>query len=265
MDALAFLTATETAKVQPLYVLHGDEDFLKREVLKTLRRRVLGAEAGNSAPSVHDGDKATFADVFDELDSIGLFAPRRLVVVENADPFVTLHRVQLEKKIAALSAQSVLVLDVKTWPANTRLAKMVANPATIVCKAPPIYKLPAWCVDWAKGQQQKKLSGQAAQMLVDLVGPEMGLLDQEILKLATYVGRKEGIDIGDVDRLVGQSREENIFKILDAIVEGRAAEAMTALGRLFDGGEAPLRLLAPSASSCEGWPRPPVSSPWART
>ena len=50
-------------------------------------------------------------------------------------------------------------------------------------------------------------------------------------------------NVGDVDRLVGQSREENVFKILDAFVEGRSAEAMTALGRLFDRGEAPLRLL----------------------
>ncbi len=242
MDALAYLSASENAKVLPLYVLPGDEDFLKREVLRSLRRRVLGTEA-DTVPSVHDGDDATFADVFDDLDSIGLFAARRLVVVENADPFVSLHRAQLEKKIAALASKSVLVLDVKTWPGNTRLAKMVANPATIVCKAPPVYRLPAWCVEWAKTQQQKKLSGPAAQSLVDLVGAEMGLLAQEIEKLATYVGRKEGIEVGDVDRLVGQGREENVFKILDALVEGRKADALAALGRLFDQGEPPMRLI----------------------
>ena len=33
MDSLAFLDKAGKQKVQPVYVLHGDEDFLKRQVL----------------------------------------------------------------------------------------------------------------------------------------------------------------------------------------------------------------------------------------
>ena len=42
--------------------------------------------------------------------------------------------------------------------------------------------------------------------LCELVGPEMGLLDQELLKLAIYVGDRKRIDVDDVDKLVGRSR-----------------------------------------------------------
>jgi DNA polymerase-3 subunit delta len=80
-------------------------------------------------------------------------------------------------------------------------------------------------------------------MLVDLVGTEMGLLDQELAKLATYAGSNSRIDEADVDQLVGQSRAENTWKIFDLIGAGQIGAALTMLDRLLDQGEEPLRLL----------------------
>jgi DNA polymerase-3 subunit delta len=245
MDGLTFLDRAGKARPQPLYVVHGDEDFLRRQVLRALRTIVVGpdADADGVAVSVHPGDKATYAAVFDELETLPFFSPRRLVVVENADPFVTRYRPNLEQAVGRLPDKGTLVLDVKTWPANTRLAKLVAPAATIVCKAPPAYRIPPWCVEWAAARHGKQLSAQAASLLVDLVGTEMGVLDQELLKLAIYVLDKDRIDARDVDKLVGSSRAESTWKIFDAIAAGRPAEALALLDRLFDQGEEPLRIL----------------------
>lgn len=242
MDALAFL-AQSVANIGPLYVLHGDEAFLKRQALLALRRRALGLDCDDAVVSAHAGDTAQFAAVWDELQTAPFFAPRRFVVVENADPFVTRFRALLEKKIATLPATGVLVLDVKLWPANTRLAKMVDNAATIVCKAPQAYKLPGWCATWSASAHGKQLPPAAAQLLVDLTGSDMGQLDQDLQKLAIYVGDKAQIDVADVDRLIGRNRAENTWKIFDAIGEGRTAEALRMLDRLFDQGEEPMRML----------------------
>src|SRR5262249_52237166 len=140
-------------------------------------------------------------------------------------------------------ATGVLVLDVKSWPANTRLAKLLDNAATLACKAPAAHRLPEWCVGWADATHGKQLTQPAAQLLVDLVGAEMGLLDQELAKLAVYVGEPKRIDAADVDRLVGSSRAESTWKIFDAIGGGRPGEALDILDRLFDQGEDPMRIL----------------------
>jgi DNA polymerase-3 subunit delta len=243
MESLTFLERAAKARPLPLYVVHGDEDFLKRQVLRALRTLVVGPDADDVAISTHPGDKATFAAVHDEWETVPFFNPRRLVIVENADPFVTRYRANLEKAVGNLPDRGTLVLDVKTWPATTRLAKLVEPSATITCKAPAAYRMPAWCVQWALAQHGKQLSAQAASLLVDLVGPEMGLLHQELLKLAIYVGNRDHIDAGDVDKLVGSNRAENTWKILDAIGEGRAAEGLAMLERLFDQGEEPLMIL----------------------
>lgn len=247
MDALAFL-AKPPAKIGPLYVLPGDEAFLKRHVLLALRARLFGEDADDSAVSTYPGDQADFAQVFDELSTVGFFHPRRLVVIDNADPFVTRYRTTLEKRVNHMPQTGCLVLDVKTWAANTRLAKLVESAATVVCKAPQSGNLTKWCVDWAASQHQKQLTGPAAALLADLIGPEMGQLDQEILKLAIYVGQRNRITDEDVDKLVGQSQAENTWKIFDFIADGQPGEALALLNRLLDQKEEPMRIIGALAS-----------------
>lgn len=243
MDSLAFLERGARNKPQPIYVLHGDEDFLKRQVLAVLKTVVLGGADDSFGLSTHAGDKAAFADVHDDLDTLPFLSPRRLVVVDNADPFVTRSRAALEKYVGQPSATGVLVLDVKSWPATTRLAKLVPDAMTITCKAPPAHRLPPWCVQWVADRHGKQLAAPAAQLLLELVGADMGQLDQELTKLAIYVGAAPRIEAADVDRLVGRSRAADTFKIFDAIGGGRSGAALAILDRLCDQGDEPLAIL----------------------
>jgi DNA polymerase-3 subunit delta len=243
MDSLAFLERPTKGKPQPVYVLSGDEDFLKRQALRALRRSLLGEGDDGFGYSTHPGDKAVWSAVHDELQTLPFLGGRRLVVVEGADPFVTKHRPALEKYVAAPASTGVLVLVVTTWPAATRLAKLIDNDGTLVCKAPPAARLPEWCVRWCLAQHGKTLAAPAAQLLVELIGAEMGLLDQEMAKLATYAGGAAKIDSRDVDQLVGHSRAEEVWTIFDAIGAGKVGEALTVLDRLFDQGSAAQAIL----------------------
>lgn len=242
MDGLNFVQSADKVPLQPVYVLHGDEPFIKRQVLRALRRRVLESETDSFGLSTYAGDKAVFAEVHDELATLPFLGPRRLVVIEDADPFVTRARGALEKYVAA-PASGVLVLDVKTWTATTRLAKLLAGDATITCKALPSYKIGEWLTSWARTHHGKQLPVAAANLLLELVGPDMGLLDQELTKLAVYVGSAPAIRAEDVDRLVGSSRAEVIWKIFDVIGAGQSGEALTILDRLLEQGEDAMRIL----------------------
>jgi DNA polymerase-3 subunit delta len=248
MDCLTFLDRADRLKPKPLYVVPGDEDFLKRQALTAIRRSAFGPDFEEAEYSTYPGDKAVFAAVFDELKTVSFYNPVRLIVLDNADPFVTNYRSLLEKHVKQMPATGVLVLNVKSWPATTKLAKMVDADATIVCKAPPAAKLTAWCVDWAKSRQQKQLTAAAASLLVDLIGPEMGQLDQELTKLALYVGDGKRIDVDDVDKLVGHSREADVWRILACAGEGQTREALTVLDQLFDQGQDALRILGAVSS-----------------
>lgn len=246
MDALAFLDKAAQPKQQPVVALVGDEDFLKRRVRDKLVAAALGDADPAFAVSVYAGDKVDFSTVRNDLDTLPFLSPCRVVVVEGGDKFVTDNRPALERYVGKPSACGVLILDVtaKSFAGTTKLAKALPDAAKIECKAPPAYKLADWCVAWAKTAHDARLTADAAGLLLDRVGPAMGLLDQEIEKLAVAVG-KGPIKPEDVDRLVGRSRSADVFRILDAVGDGNPKAAVGILGELFAEGEDPMAVLGP--------------------
>lgn len=251
MDALQFLKATN-AKRQPVYALVGDEPFLKRHARERIISTAIGDEDPEFAVSVYQGDKLDFSTARNELETLPFLAPCRVVIVEGADAFVTNNRQSLEAYVAKPSSVGVLVLDVETFPENTKLAKALPEAAKIVCKAPPAYKLhdlQPWLVGWAKSAHKKKLGPDAAGLLLELVGSSMGLLDQELGKLAVAVGAKPEIAADDVERMVGRSKGADVFRILDAIGDGKPGEALSIVEELFSEGEDPMAVMGPLTAS----------------
>lgn len=237
MDALPFLDKVAKAKRQPVVVLFGDEDFLKRLCRDAVIATALGDADPSFAVSSFPGDKLDFGTVRNDLETLPFLSPVRVVVVEQADTFVTANRDALERYVAAPSKIGVLVLDVKTFPETTKLAKALPDPAKVSCKAPPAARLGDWCREWCPAHHGKKLSADAAQLLLDRVGPQMGLLAQEMAKLAVAVGAKPEVGPEDVDKLVVRTRDANVFRILDAVGEGKPAEALGVVADLLEDGE----------------------------
>jgi DNA polymerase III subunit delta len=245
VDALTFLTASAKAKRHPVYALFGDEDFLKRLARTRIIDAALGGEDASLGVSIYAGDKLDFSTVRNELDTVPFLAPCRVLVIENADPFVTEHRAALEQYAARPSALGVLILEAKTFPETTKLAKALPDGAKIACKPIPLLKLAAWCVDWTRTRHKKMLDAYTAEILIELVGTSMGMLDQELHKLASAVGENTAISVEDVQRFVGRSRLADVFRILDAVGENKPGEALSILEDLFAEGEDPMAILGP--------------------
>lgn len=247
-----YLAAPKKHPPAAVCVVFGDELFLKQQALTELRTAVLGEEEAPYA--TFPGDTAEWRDVMDELATVALFGGgKRLVVVENADPFVTRQRGPLEKYVEQPRSSGVLVLDVKTWAGNTRLFKALdAKGLQIECRQPEKalgrnkvldeQRLVRWVTDWAVRRHQVKLSAASARLMADLVGPEFGLLDQELAKLALFATPGTAVPPELVRDVVGGWRTKTIWDLLDAACEGKTAEALRELDRLLTAGEEPLAL-----------------------
>lgn len=243
MNGLAFLAAKGKIKRQPLYAIYGDEDFLRVRVLAKLQSAILGDSDPGFAVSSYRGDTdIDFSAIRNELSTLPFLSTCRVVVVEPADDFVSEHRDKLERWLAAPAA-GTLILSVKSLPSNTKLAKAMPDDAKIECAAPPKFNIADWAGDWAESEYEKKLGKPAARALIERVGDAMGIVDSELGKLATYVGKAANIEVRDIETLIGRSRDANIWRIMDSIGEGRPGEALKVLGELFEEGEEPLKIL----------------------
>jgi DNA polymerase-3 subunit delta len=245
VHALELLRNPTKVPVKPVYALFGDDAFLRRESLEAIERAVLGSEADELAVTRFEGTQASLADVLDEVRTLPFFSKQRFVVVADADPFVTAHRKELEAYAEHPSSAGILVLSVKTWTSTTRLAKLVEKVGLAVeCKGPHERELTPWLVHLARSRYEAHLDDDAARLLIELVGPEVGLLVGEVEKLAVYVGERARIHRDDVARMVGAGRIETIWKTLDAATTGRGDLALEHLDGLLTSGEHPVGLLA---------------------
>jgi DNA polymerase III subunit delta len=255
VDALTYLTEPEKHVPEAVCAVYGDEAFLKGEVLTALRRQLLGGSDGEFGLSVFAGREVQLRDVRDALSSASLFGDgQRVVIIEDADTFVSDHRPELEDYVAG-PAKGVLILDVKSWPSNTRLAKAVAESGlTIACEAPKDRQAKSWLTQRAKTSYDVRLEAAAADALLELVPPELGILVQEIAKLALVVGPDRVINVKLVQENVGGWRTRATWDMIDAAADGRAADGLLQLDRLMTSGEKPFGLLPQMASSLRRFP-----------
>lgn len=251
LHAVDYLRAPEKHPPRPICAVFGDEPFLRRQVLLRLREAVLGGDEGDFSYSAFEGRRTELRDVLDELSTMAMFGgDRRLVVVEEGDEFVTRYRPELEDYCGRPSTTGVLVLDLKSFPGNTRLYKAIAADGLLVdCKAPAAVALGRWAVDWARRAHRVELPEGSADMLLEMIGPEMGLLDQEIAKLALSAGPENRITPELIQQSVGGWRAKTAWEMLDATLAGDVRGAMTQLDRLLAAGEAPIGVLGQISAS----------------
>lgn len=79
--------------------------------------------------------------------------------------------------------------------------------------------------------------------LVERVGTDTRLLDQEIGKLAAFLGDEKNVGHDDLEAVISASRDSTAWTLQDAVGDRHAARAMDALSRLLFKNEAPIGLL----------------------
>lgn len=232
------------------YVLHGSDEFSLGETLAEFRRRLGPPDTVDLNTTVLDGRKVTLAELRHACDAVPFLAEKRLVVVEGlltrianqADYLQTLTEYLLQ-----LPPTTRLVFaEAKPLSADHAVLKLAKHEAQGFAKQfdPPDAKtLPQW-IEKQVRKHGGEIEPQAAAQLAAVVGADLRLLDQEIVKLVTYVDAERAIAQEDVDAVVPYAQSAIVFDLVDALGRRDGRTAAQTLHRLLDAGEHPLGLLA---------------------
>ncbi len=251
MLAFELLGTTPPEDCPSVVVVFGENAYLKGESLRVIVEAALGGpDVEGTAVTRFTGNQATLGTVLDEVRTYAFLAPKRVVIVDDADPFVSSYRKELESYVAKPATTGVLVLVVRSWPSNTKLAKLVSKTGLPVdCKLPSESDLTAWLPKLAKSRWKLKLGREASRLMVDLVGPEPGLLAMEVDKLAAFVGDRKEIAREDVGQMVSAGRTLAVWEMIDRATIGDLTGSLAILDQLMSSGEAPQGLLAAMSRS----------------
>ncbi len=217
-----------------IVLLHGPDAFLRAEHSAALVRTL--EQAHGAVDVLHfSGGSSEAADVLDECRSFGLMATHKVVVVDDADQMVKdTTRGLFERYAEAPSEGATLVLRSGRWHKGKLDGLIESVGAIVKCEAPGEGQAVAWAIKRCAKRHGGVLERDAAELLVERVGADLGRLDSELGKLAAAAGQSpcgEAVPIARslVAEFVGVSREESAFAIQDAVSRQDAGEALESL------------------------------------
>jgi len=218
-----------------IYVIAGKESSRVNARCQELLDELLDPEQRMTGLLSVDGSQAAIAEVLDELRTAPFLADRRVVVVREADSFVSHYRPALEKYFEKPAATGVLILTVGSWPKTTKLAKKLPKVGQLIEVIPPKRKELGGClIKYARQATGKTLDKEAAEVLVELVGEDLAQLTNEVDKLALFARDEKTITVRHVEALAGHNRIFGAFEVIDAMIAGQPMHAIARLRNMFE-------------------------------
>ncbi|MBN1177988.1 MAG: DNA polymerase III subunit delta [Anaerolineae bacterium] len=232
------------------YVLHGSDEFTRAEMVAAFRERLGPPDVIDLNTAFLDGRRVTWGELRHACESIPFLAERRLVVVTGL--LTRLHKTEGEflKSVLALlpglpETTRLVFVEEGSLPANHPVLKLSQQHERGYARLfePPTDKaLPGWVTNRVQ-KEGGSIDPRAAFHLAQIVGNDLRLLNQEIVKLVTYVGPGAEIMVEDVTTLVPYAQEAIIFDLVDAMGQRNGRTAATLLQRLLDAGEHEMGIL----------------------
>ena len=241
-------------------VLHGDEEFSRSEALVAIRREAM-SEPGVGDLNVHVLEGPVDVPALQALaDPPPFLGDRRVIILYDwlsqlkgggegaaVRDALAAYLPRVPETSHVVFVESTLVPENHPlMPVLSRLVQEGRAELRAFTLPPPRERrdfLLRWTRDRARGLGIE-LEPQALTFLVDILGPNLRLLYQELVKLRTYAGEGGVITRADVEHLVPYTREARVFDLIVAMGQRNARTALQLLQGTLAGGQHPLQVLA---------------------
>jgi DNA polymerase-3 subunit delta len=230
-------------RLEPVYVLSGDQDLLRELAGKKLQQAVTGEEPTPFNLERFDFEQTSADQVLMTANMLPLLGGRRCVYVKRATRFVD-GEDSLLRYVSDPCPSTVLVLDLEKKPDGRKKnwKELEKHAAVVICDQPKSWELEEWVADEARARGLK-LGRDDVRYLVTELSSDLRRLLNEIEKLSLYAGA-DRLDLETIAEVLGRGKAQSVFKFIDALTAKDAQSALRQLGRLLDEGDAPLRILA---------------------
>lgn len=226
------------------YLFHGDDSLSINEAVNKLRAQMGTDSNADLNISEFDGTSASVPEIINAVSSYPFLADKRMAVVKGLVTHITRKGAgetgkqalqQLAERLPTLPDYSRLILvESQNIPDNNAVLKVADSHANgYVKKFTTPKDITRWIKQRAENDYGVQIDNRAVSALAAVVGNDLRLADNELVKLASYIEPDAPITEADVAMLTPYVPEANIFKMVDAIAEGRGQMALELLHRLL--------------------------------
>lgn len=225
---------------RPVYLLFGEETFLKNSYKNRLKEAIAGDDTMNVAR--FEGKGLDLDELIRLADTMPFFAERRLILVEDSGFFKTASERLLEY-LPQLPETTCLIFSESEVDKRGKLYKKVK---AMGHAAEMTRQSSEQLAKWAGAilaKEGKKITVRTMEYLLSKTGDDMEHIRMELEKLISYTYGREVITETDVDAVGTVQVTSKIFDMVAAIVNRNPGKAMDLYEDLLTLKEPPMRIL----------------------
>lgn len=239
---------------ETIYLFYGTENYLiEQEINKIVEKNIPQDDRDLNVIS-YDLSVTPLEVVIEDAETLPFLSKCKVIIARNAS-FFTAQKVQksIEHNLDALDRllndpvdYSIIIFTVQSEKLDERrkiVSKIKKQGIVKTYNSLSGAQLVDWVVNAARANEAG-ISKETSTLLIQLVGPNLQMLMQEISKMATYVGRGGTIDSMVVEELSSRTMEQNIFMLIEKVADLNKDEAFKILYDLLKNKEEPLKILA---------------------
>jgi DNA polymerase-3 subunit delta len=236
----------------PVYLVVGEDEAEKASVAVAFTETIEEDLRAFNVERFYGGE-ARPAQILDAARTLPLLAPRRLILVLQAERVLTPKSeseaaerdLQLvESYIKAPEPHTAIVFVAGDLDRRRRLPALLLRAATVVeCEGiESAANAEAW-IRARAAQAGVTVQPGAIRLLASLAGTDIGRLRADMERLLLYAAGQKFVTAADVREVVGPATAEGGWALANAIEAGDAPGALRELALLLDAGAVPYMLL----------------------
>ena len=230
----------KTGEFKQIYLLYGEEAFLKNSYKNRLKEAIIGDDTMNFAR--FEGKGLDVDELIRLADTMPFFAERRLILVEDSSFFKSASDA-LVQYLPSMPDTTILLFVETEVDKRNRLYKKVKD---MGYAAELNRQDSAQLARWAGGiltREQKKITKHTMELFLSMAGDDMENIRMELEKLISYTLGREVITDEDVLAVCTVQVTNRIFEMVSAIVNRQPRKAMDLYEDLLTLKEPPMRIL----------------------
>ncbi len=231
MEKLSYdsiLKDLKARKFAPVYFFCGEEDYFIDKLTDYIEGNLLNDMEKAFNQTVAYGKDVTARQIVETCDRLPMMAEKQLVIIKEAQA-LSLKEEEEKQYLAYLKNpvnSTVLVFAWKHGLPDGRKAFGKEVKKAVYFESKPLYenKVAPWIKAWL-AERKYKIEEAAAELIVEYAGNELSKVANELEKLVLNKAPGSTISQEDIERLVGISKEFNVFELSNAVGAMNRAKA----------------------------------------
>lgn len=231
----------KTNEFKNIYLLHGDEEYLKKQYKKKLQDALISPDDTINL-SYYEGKNISVQELIDQAETMPFFAERRLLVIEDSGFFKN-AAVQLAEYLENVPRTTYFLFVESEVDKRQKMYKAVKNNGRIVeFTAQTEDTLIRWILGILK-KEKKNITRSSMELLLEKTGTDMNNIAMELEKLLSYTMGRDVITEEDIEQICTAQTVNKIFDMINAVAEGSRKKALDLYYDLLALKEPPMRIL----------------------